>query len=68
MGVIRPQNLNDIFQAAANQAKQKLPELTHNQKVRAKCPGGTESESLPFCCSNGSVCNHYYFTGSSLVS
>jgi NADH dehydrogenase (ubiquinone) 1 beta subcomplex subunit 9 len=35
MGVIRPQNMNDIFQAAANQARQKLPELSHNQKVRA---------------------------------
>lgn len=34
MGIIRPQNLNDVFLAAANQAKQKLPELTHNQKVR----------------------------------
>lgn len=33
MGIIRPQNMNDIFQAAAIQAKQKLPELTHNQKV-----------------------------------
>ena len=36
MGLIRPQNLNDVFQAAANQAKQKLPELTHNQKVRTR--------------------------------
>ena len=30
---IRPQNLNDVFQAAAKQARQKLPELSHNQKV-----------------------------------
>lgn len=34
MGVVRPQVLNDVFQAAADQARQKLPELTHNQKVR----------------------------------
>lgn len=40
MGVIRPQNLNDIFQAAANQARQKLPELSHNQKVRPGGPSG----------------------------
>jgi hypothetical protein len=32
---IRPQNLNDTFLAAARQARQKLPELAHNQKVRA---------------------------------
>jgi hypothetical protein len=31
---IRPQNLNDIFLEAAKQARQKLPELSHNQKVR----------------------------------
>ncbi len=30
---LRPQNLNDIFQAAAAQTRQKLPELTSNQKV-----------------------------------
>lgn len=30
---LRPQNLNDIFQAAATQTRQKLPELTSNQKV-----------------------------------
>jgi hypothetical protein len=36
---IRPQNLNDIFQAAAKQARQRLPDLTHNQKVRkGQCP------------------------------
>jgi hypothetical protein len=34
MGPIRPQNLNDVFWSAANQARQKLPEQTHNQKVR----------------------------------
>jgi len=32
---IRPQNLNDVFQAAAQQTRQKLPELTHNQQVRS---------------------------------
>jgi malonyl CoA-acyl carrier protein transacylase len=31
---IRPQNLNDAFLAAARQARQKLPELSHNHKVR----------------------------------
>jgi hypothetical protein len=29
----RPQNLNDAFLAAANQARQKAPSLTHNQEV-----------------------------------
>mmetsp|Transcript_5532 Transcript_5532/g.11438 ORF Transcript_5532/g.11438 Transcript_5532/m.11438 type:complete len:159 (-) Transcript_5532:45-521(-) len=33
MPVIRPQNLNSAFQAASDQAKSRLPELTHNQKV-----------------------------------
>ncbi|KAG7347794.1 hypothetical protein IV203_016499 [Nitzschia inconspicua] len=33
MPAIRPQTLNDVFQQAANQARQKLPELTHNQQV-----------------------------------
>jgi hypothetical protein len=32
--IIRPQVLNNVFQQAANQAKAKLPELTHNQQVR----------------------------------
>jgi hypothetical protein len=31
----RPQNLNDVFFAAANQVRQKPEQLTHNQKV---CP------------------------------
>jgi hypothetical protein len=30
----RPQNLNDVFFAAAAQARQKPEQLTHNQKVR----------------------------------
>lgn len=30
---VRPQVLNDAFQSAANEARQKLPELTSNQKV-----------------------------------
>jgi hypothetical protein len=34
---IRPQNLNDTFLAAARQARQKLPELAHNQKVSTVC-------------------------------
>lgn len=29
----QPQNLNDIFQAAADQTKQKLPQLSHSQQV-----------------------------------
>jgi hypothetical protein len=33
MGVVRPQNLNDVFYAASQQAKQKLPELSHGRKV-----------------------------------
>lgn len=33
----RPQNLNDVFLAAANQARQKPEQLTHNQKVRHGC-------------------------------
>jgi hypothetical protein len=33
MGPIRPQNLNDVFYAAARQAQQRPPELPHNQKV-----------------------------------
>jgi hypothetical protein len=33
---IRPQNLNDIFQAAAKQARQRRPDLSHNQKVTLK--------------------------------
>ena len=33
MPPIRPQVLNDAFQAAADQARQKLPKLTHNQEV-----------------------------------
>jgi hypothetical protein len=32
---VRPQVLNNAFQEAANQARQKLPELTSNQKVRS---------------------------------
>jgi len=35
MPLVRPQNLNDVFQAAAKMARQKQPELTHNQKVNA---------------------------------
>jgi len=31
----RPQNMIGIFQKAADQMKQRRPELTHNQKVRA---------------------------------
>ena len=34
MPIVRPQNLNSAFQMASDQAKQRLPELTHNQKVR----------------------------------
>jgi hypothetical protein len=34
MPTIRPKVLNDVFQAAADQARQKLPTLTHNQQVR----------------------------------
>jgi hypothetical protein len=33
MPVIRPQTLNDVFLEAANQARQKVPELSHNQQV-----------------------------------
>jgi hypothetical protein len=33
MSPIRPQTLNNVFQQAANQARQKSPELSHNQKV-----------------------------------
>lgn len=32
----RPQVLNDVFQQAAQQARQKLPNLTHNQQVRKR--------------------------------
>jgi hypothetical protein len=35
MPAIRPQTLNDVFQQAANQARQKLPELSHNHQVSA---------------------------------
>ena len=35
MPVIRPQNLNDVFQAVATQARQNSPLLTHNQQVGA---------------------------------
>jgi hypothetical protein len=34
MPPVRPQNLNSAFQMASDQAKARLPELTHNQKVR----------------------------------
>jgi hypothetical protein len=34
----RPQNLNDAFLAAANQARQKAPSLTHNQEVGSFLP------------------------------
>lgn len=30
----RPKVLNDVFQQAADQARQKLPQLTQNQQVR----------------------------------
>jgi len=33
MPPIRPQNLNSAFQMASDQAKARLPELTHNQQV-----------------------------------
>ena len=33
MPLIRPQNLNDVFLAGAKQARQKMPELTQNQKA-----------------------------------
>jgi hypothetical protein len=33
MGLVRPQNLNDVFLAAAKQASQPTPNLSHNQKV-----------------------------------
>jgi NADH dehydrogenase (ubiquinone) 1 beta subcomplex subunit 9 len=33
MTLVRPQPLNDIFLAAANQTRQKARSLTHNQKV-----------------------------------
>ena len=33
MPPVRPQVLNDVFQQAADQARQKLPNLTHNQQV-----------------------------------
>jgi hypothetical protein len=33
MPLVRPQVLNDAFQAAADQARQKLPKLTQNQEV-----------------------------------
>jgi hypothetical protein len=36
MPIVRPQNLNEVFLQAANAATQKLPELSHNQKVRAQ--------------------------------
>ena len=31
--VIRPQNLNNVFQQVAEQAAMKTPELSHNQQV-----------------------------------
>jgi hypothetical protein len=34
MPPVRPQVLNDVFQQAADQARQKLPNLTQNQQVR----------------------------------
>jgi hypothetical protein len=34
MPLVRPQNLNDVFLAAATQTRQKPRDLTHNQKVR----------------------------------
>lgn len=34
--LVRPQNLNDAFLAAAECARQKLPAMSHNQKVSVK--------------------------------
>ena len=36
----RPSNLLDVFQKAADQMRQRRPELTHNQKVRSRCDDG----------------------------
>lgn len=33
MPLVRPQVLNDVFQQAADQARQRMPDLTHNQQV-----------------------------------
>ena len=35
--VIRPQNLNNVFQQVAEQAAMKTPELSHNQQVSTNC-------------------------------
>lgn len=33
MPLVRPQVLNDVFQQAADQARQKLPAMSHNRQV-----------------------------------
>ena len=38
MPPVRPQVLNDAFQAAADQARQKLPKLPHSQEVCIRTP------------------------------
>jgi hypothetical protein len=42
----RPQNLNDVFLAAANQTKQKPIKLTHNQEVRQQQLGTVDDRVL----------------------
>jgi len=39
MPPVRPKVLNDVFQQAVDQAKQKLPTLTQNQQVNTELGG-----------------------------
>lgn len=52
MPAVRPQTLNNVFQQAADQARQKLPELTHNQKV-----GGRNKNHVALLFRSLRVCN-----------
>lgn len=50
---VRPKNLNDVFQAAANQARQKPLNLSHNQKARHPTEEtriAFASHTMPSCC------------------
>jgi hypothetical protein len=61
----RPQNLNDVFQAAANQVRQKPEQLSHNQMVGfailrtqsvvVKFFNSSLIRSAPFCFSHPGV-------------
>jgi hypothetical protein len=60
MPPIRPQVLNDVFQQAADQARQKLPNLTQNQQVRSLVCGEDSDPVYPIEAQSHGACLYFF--------